>query len=327
MTDCDGAELSGNQVTALRAGPGTAIKPAVVAPARAGRGGEAVGMDIRTSSDVKILDLVVDDLRGGAGGESTSQAYDARHGSGGPAFGLRLAEAPRAHLSGLDLHRISGGPSHDGSIGSGPSESGSAAGLALVDCTETNVERAAVSNVREGPPGRGDQPGFQAGGAECVRAEGVVTSTVAHLSCARAGHATGSGAGVRSTAESALIALSNSIILGVSGPCLAERESSGSPVIHITHSGLGSCDGAAAHQEAGVSLFAIGEAFADAATGDLRLLPTSAAIDAGSPTADYCAERAPNGCRVNAGRWGGTSKAIPRPESEHCACDSDGSTR
>ena len=58
--------------------------------------------------------------------------------------------------------------------------------------------------------------------------------------------------------------------------------------------------------------------FANPGTGDFHLLPASAGIDSGDPASACGSEPAPNGCRVNLGRYGNTSEAETRLGASHC---------
>ncbi len=58
-------------------------------------------------------------------------------------------------------------------------------------------------------------------------------------------------------------------------------------------------------------------------SGDLLAVqPLSPAVDAGDPDSDlYCKEPPNNGCRVNAGAWGGTAMAAHSPTATDCPCN------
>ena len=68
-----------------------------------------------------------------------------------------------------------------------------------------------------------------------------------------------------------------------------------------------------------VDVKAASAGFVDLPTGDLHLAPTSAAIDHGLAVSECSAEPEPNGCRANAGAYGGTAEATTTTGGSHCA--------
>jgi hypothetical protein len=173
---------------------------------------------------------------------------------------------------------------------------------------EIEVDRLVVRGLSAVP--------FVAG--DCIRVDGPgAAADVDRLTCdAWGGHR---GAGVYHPYASTLLVW-NAIVRS-DGPVCAKGVGTAVTALAVKDSLLWPCG---TQVENGVvlgELLSADPRFVDPGAGDYHLLPDSPCIDAGSPSADYCDEPTPNGCRADLGYYGNTPEATPAPGADHCPCE------
>jgi parallel beta-helix repeat protein len=310
-----GADVAGNVVKGVsNAGPATGMSVAncgscvlkgnviqnVIAAV-----GNAIGLKVTDSPEIQLIDTTIM----GVVGASTEGAGSSWEAPAGTATGLQEVGSPACWIDRLSVRAISGGTFK--AVGGNPpitTKGGTATGVSLQTAgTVTHVSIAQLVG------GGGYQPWPPPSGtytpAGTVGLAATATLTVDHMSIDGANTPlllTGA------TAISHTILSNGNPVSGYGPACIPSSVSfAWSNLWNVSMCLKG---------DGGAGMISLDPQFVDASNGDLHLLSTSPCIDAGAPTAAFCSEPAPNGCRVDLGAYGGTSAATSAASGKTCAC-------
>lgn len=292
--------VTGNTVSSVLAG----IGPTDVS---VGQGGQGLGIRISDGAGCTVTDNVVSDVYGGKGAQDS-------YGPSGRTVGILVSGTGPVALVGNRVVGVTGGGGFSGWKGAIQVAGGPAMGIRCDAGACSSLIGNVVAKVAPGPTfdNTNGEPPLTPGKSTCVDLEATGPVAVDHLTClsARFGlHATGKGK----------VAVSNSI--------LADMEVCGfygETPVDVTWTDLWNTASCGGGMTAGVGILKVDPQFVDAGKGDVHVLCStascSATIDAGDPAAAYCAEPAPNGCRVDLGAYGGTAQSTAKVGAKQCAC-------
>jgi len=309
-------------------------------------GGGAVGISILDCAACEVADNDVSNISGGAAGLPQPGAAGI---AGGSALGILLSGDQAVTLRGNTVSKVTGGR---GSAGASGGSGGDAAAFSVESSVDLVVRGNRARSVAGGPAGAGATAGTggyatafrlavvggpiemvnneawtvdggagnPAGGSSCVWFDASAAIDVNHFSCARVGQVNGTGNGFLVAEKGAgSLKLANSIVAFVSGYGLSNHQANPVPALKSRYTDYWKCNAGEVDHASKDNTLLISPMFADVATGNLSLLPTSGCIDAGDPISTCVDEPAPNGCRVNIGSDGNTVYATPKSNAAHCA--------
>ena len=355
IIDCTGIVVSGNTVANYTGRTGRGANAGYFI--KGGAGAEAFGIRVETCVNCQVTDNVVSGIVGGMGGHASSGGVGGNGGAsagilvqdcsttavegnsvalieggpgglagdygsvptpyggtGGYGIGIWVRLSSSTDVRGNGVRFVEGGAGGPWGLGWGIGDYGPGVGFLF------NASPGSVFSKNAVALPRGSNFGKAGAASACVQVQGTQLK-VDHLTCY--------GPGIDG------LGVGHGVVLEASNP---------SPVL-VTNSILANATGYGLHSLANLAtllkadytaLFecALGESnnaaigtdclhdedpkFSSAPAGKVTLLPSSPCIDAGDPAAEYTAEPAPNGCRVNLGAYGGTDKATAKADAEHC---------
>jgi hypothetical protein len=116
--------------------------------------------------------------------------------------------------------------------------------------------------------------------------------------------------------------VASSIFAGLTGYGVYNKGGNNIGLLNVSYSDFFGCaKGTNYNSTVTETCITVDPQFVNEANKDFHLKNTSPCIDAGKPSADYCNEPNPNGCRVDLGAYGNTAAATPKAGAQHCACN------
>ena len=328
VRNCSGCLIEGSSISGIRGGAGGygAKNPSSYCDrgyGDGGTGGAALGVLIESCTDTTLRANQINQTQGGDGG--TGGTY-AAGGDGGAAIGIQVANSGLTLLDGNRIDMVAGGtfgpaftkanarcPDH-------PGIAGSAYGIQLINATSATLQNNLVVRTYT-VPSTTDTMSMSA----CLDITESPITDVQHLTCVLASEDGESPSyGVRLAAgQSTPISIDNSVLTGSSQACLWSDPGNSVMRMRGDYSALFDCGAEVVSNATATDdcVLDTDPLFIDPASDDYHLQPTSPAIDAGDPDADYTNEPDPNGCRVNMGAYGNTAEAAGATDGLHCSED------
>ena len=270
--------------------------------------GGAYGLHVSGSPNVIVRKNTVRIITGGQAGpfEGVGTQYTPVYPAGGGAIGIQIQSSDGFLMEKNIIETV-----HGGLKGHSTTSDGGAIGVQISTLTGGAVRHALIRDI-VGGSGTG------------LRISTTVDTVYEHLSVygALKTDPSQSGIGIAINAtQTTPVVIRNSVSRGHSNACVSAHPFLSNQLVTTEYSAMYACgfSGTLINSQAGAGFVEATPQFVAASQGNLHLLPLSPGIDVGVPT-DACGEEPePNGCRVNAGYYGGTGEATPSDNQPHCS--------